>query len=273
MLCPDALIVRLIQAEGGSDWSIALWRGLLTGVGLAVIYRWMEGPGSHRKFFRLDRWTVIAIITMAVQALAFIISLANTAVANTLIIVATSPLFTAFFSWMFLGEKPPLRTWLAILIALMGIVVIFYHDLRGANLIGDSLALVAAMGLGITFVVIRHRKTINMIPAMSLGKVISGIVAIPFAAPFAMTDFGLGLMVFLGLVLLPASFALLALGPRYIPAPEVSLLMLLETVLAPVIVWLALGETASTHTIIGGTIVLCALATNSLISLISNTHR
>lgn len=270
LLCPDALLVRLIQGEGGSDWSIAFWRGLLTGLGLAVIYRLIEGRGAMRRFLFLDRWVVIASITMGVQALAFILSLANTAVANTLIIIATSPLFTALFSCIFLKEKPPLRTWLAILLSFLGIVIIVYHDLRSGYLLGDLLALVTASGLGITFVIIRHRKSVNMLPAMSIGKLLSAVAAIPLAAPLAMTDWGLGLMMFLGLVLLPVSFALITFGPRYIPAPEVSLLMLLETVLAPILVWLALGETASEETLIGGLIVLSALIGNSALSLISN---
>ena len=270
LLCPDALLVRLIQGEGGSDWSIAFWRGLLTGVGLIMIYGAIEGPRAMRRFFYLDRWVVIASITMGIQALAFILSLTNTAVANTLIIIATSPLFTALFSWIFLKEIPPLRTWAAIFLSFLGILFIVYHDLESGHLLGDLLALVTAIGLGITFVIIRHRKSVNMLPAMSIGKLLSAAAAVPFAAPLAMTDLGLGLMMFLGLVLLPVSFAFITWGPRYIPAPEVSLLMLLETVLAPMLVWLALGETASEETIVGGLIVLFALITNSVLNLISN---
>ena len=88
LLVPDALLVRLIQGEGGSDWSIAFWRGLLTSAGLVLIYSVIEGPGAMRRFVCMDRWVVIASITMGIQALAFILSLANTTVANTLIIVA-----------------------------------------------------------------------------------------------------------------------------------------------------------------------------------------
>ena len=272
LLCPDALLVRLIQGEGGSDWSIAFWRGLLTGLGLVLIYGLIEGHGAIRRFVYWDRWVVIASITMGIQALAFILSLANTTVANTLIIVATTPLFTALFSWVFLKEKPPARTWVAIFLSFLGILIIFYHDLKSVHMLGDLLALVTAMGLGITFVIIRHRKSVNMLPAMSMGKLLSGVAAIPLAAPLAMTDLGLGLMLFLGLVLLPVSFALIVWGPRYIPAPEVSLLMLLETVLSPVLVWFALGEAASIQTIVGGLIVLFALVGNSTLNLMFDTQ-
>lgn len=272
ILCPDTLLIRLIQAEGGSQWSIAFWRGVLTAAGLVVFYRLMEGAGSLKRFFRIDRWVIAATLTMGIQALAFILSVANTTVANTLIIVATGPLFTALFAWMFLRERPPLRTWVTIGAAFTGMLVIFYHDMGSVHLLGDLLALVTATGLGITFVIVRHQKAVNMMPAMSMGKFLSALAVIPLAAPLDMTGTGLGLMVFLGLILLPLSFGLMTLGPRYIPAPEVSLLLLLETVLAPLIVWVAIGEAASESTLVGGSIVLIALAANATFGLLRGKH-
>jgi len=272
ILCPDTLLIRLIQAEGGSQWSIAFWRGVLTAAGLVVFYRLIEGTGSLKRFFRIDRWVIAATLTMGIQALAFILSVANTTVANTLIIVATGPLFTALFAWMFLKERPPLRTWITIGAAFTGMLVIFYNDLGSVHLLGDLLALVTATGLGITFVIVRHQKAVNMMPAMSMGKFLSALAVIPLAAPLDMTGTGLGLMVFLGLILLPLAFGLMTLGPRYIPAPEVSLLLLLETVLAPLIVWVAIGEAASESTLVGGSIVLIALAANATFGLLRGKY-
>jgi drug/metabolite transporter (DMT)-like permease len=91
---------------------------------------------------------------------------------------------------------------------------------------------------------------------------------IPLAAPLDMTGAGLAMMIFLGLVLLPASFGFLTLAPRYIPAPEVSLLLLLETVLGPLLVWAAIGEAISESTLVGGAIVLIALAANAAVTLL-----
>lgn len=267
LLCPDTLLIRLIQAEGASEWSIVFWRGTLASLGLTVFYRLAEGPGSLKRFFRVDRWVIAAALTMAIQALAFVLSVANTSVANTLIIVATGPLFTALFAWLFLNERPPLRTWMTIAAAFAGMLVIFYHDLGSVSLLGDVLALVTAAGLGVTFVILRHRKAVNMMPAMSMGKLVSAIVVLPLAAPFAMSGSGLGMMMLLGLVVLPLSFGLLTLGPRYIPAPEVSLLLLLETVLGPLIVWAAIGEAVPGSTLAGGFIVLAALAVNAALGL------
>lgn len=267
VLCPDTLFIRLIQAQGASEWSIVFWRGLLTGVGVLALYRIVEGEGWLKRFFALDRWVVIVSVTLSVQGLTFILSLANTAVANTLIIVAVSPMFTAVFAWAFLSERPPLRTWLTTAAALTGMLVIFHHDIGSGSIVGDLLALLTAAGLGVVFVVVRHRRTVNMMPAMCLGKLMSAVVVLPLAAPFQMSGMGLGLMFFLGLVLLPFSMAMLTLGPRYIPAPEVSLLLLTESALAPLIVWAVIGETASQSTVVGGVIVLTALMLNAATGL------
>lgn len=267
VLCPDTLLIRLVQAEGGSQWTIAFWRGVLTPIGLLAFYRLEEGPGALRHFFHMDRWVVAAMLTMGGQALAFVLSVANTSVANTLVIVATGPLFTALFAWAFLGERPPLRTWVTIAAAFAGMLIIFYHDLGSVSLLGDSLALVTAVGLGVTFVIVRHRRAVNMMPAMAMGKLISALAVMPLAAPLALTASGLGLMFFLGLVVLPVSFGLLTLGPRYIPAPEVSLLLLLETVLGPLLVWAVIGEAVPGSTLLGGVIVLMALAGNAALGL------
>lgn len=268
VLCPDTLLVRLIQAQGADAWSILFWRGLLSGVGVLAFYRLAEGAGSLQGIFHMDWWVATVGLTQAIQALAFILSVTHTSVANTLIIVATSPLFTAAFAWMFLKERPPLRMWLTSVAALAGMVVIFHHDIGSGSLVGDLLALVTAVGLGIAFVIVRHRRTVNMIPAMSLGKLLSAAAVLPLAAPLHMTATGLGLMFFLGLALLPFSLAMLTLGPRYIPAPEVSLLLLMETALAPLIVWVVIGETASRSTVVGGIVVLTALAVNAVLALV-----
>jgi len=267
VLCPDTLLIRLIQAEGGSEWTIAFWRGILAAFGLMAFFRLAEGPGSMSSFFRVDRWVLLASLTMATQALAFVLSVANTYVANTLVIIATGPLFTALFAWAFLRERPPARTWLTIAAAFSGMLIIFYHDLGSASLLGDLLALVAAAGLGITFVIVRHRREVSMVPAMSMGKLVSGLAVLPLAAPLELSGTGMGLMLLLGRVVLPLALGALTPGPRYIPAPEVSMLLLLEMPLGPLIVWAAIGEPVTDSTFVGGAIVLMALAANAAAGL------
>lgn len=268
VLCPDALLVRLIEDEGGNVWSITLWRGVLTGTALFALYRAFGGPAGLAGAVHLDRWMFIAALLIAFQAVCFVVALTLTSVANTLLIVATAPLFAASFSWLFLGERSPPRTWIATVAALVGIGVIVSNDVgQAGSLGGDLAALGTAAGLGAALVVVRYRRAVNMIPSTALGKLISGLAVAPLAEPFSMSATGFGLMILLGLVLLPISFGLLTLGPRYLPAPEVSLLMLLETVLAPVLVWQLLGERPSNAALFGGVLVIAALVGHAALGL------
>ncbi len=272
ILCPDTLLIRLAEAQGLDQWTIAFWRGIFTSAGILVFYRCLQGKGALREGLRLDAWMILAALLMAVQALAFVLSVANTAVANTLVIIATGPLFTALLAWLFTEERPPLRTWITIAAALLGMLVIFHHDLNSKGLFGDALALVSAIGLGGTFVIVRHRKAVNMMPAMSAGMFLSALAVLPATAPLAINAGGLGFLVLQGLLVMPLSFGLLTLGPRYLPAPEVSLLLLMETVLAPWIVWMAIGEPVSNTTALGGAVILIALAVNAVLGLTGRAH-
>lgn len=272
ILCPDTLLIRLAEAQGLDQWTIAFWRGIFTSAGILIFYRCLQGKGALREGLRLDAWMILAALLMAVQALAFVLSVANTAVANTLVIIATGPLFTALLAWLFTEERPPLRTWITIAAALLGMLVIFHHDLNSKGLFGDALALVSAIGLGGTFVIVRHRKAVNMMPAMSAGMFLSALAVLPATAPLAINAGGLGFLVLQGLLVMPLSFGLLTLGPRYLPAPEVSLLLLMETVLAPWIVWMAIGEPVSNTTALGGAVILIALAVNAVLGLTGRAH-
>lgn len=267
LLCPDTLLVRVIQAEGGELFSITFWRGTLTGIGLLVLYKIFSGDTVTGALRRMDRWSFLVAFLIGFQAVCFVVALELTSVANTLLLVATSPLFSAVFSWWFLHETPPLRTWVTIAFALTGISMIIAQDLdQPGSLLGNLAAAGTAMGLGGSFVVVRYRRVVNMIPAAAIGKLLSGLCVLPWIGAAALSTTGFGLLLFLGLLLLPVSFGLLTLGPRYIPAPEVSLLLLLETVLAPLIVWMVLGEAVGTMAMVGGLIVIASLATHAAMS-------
>jgi drug/metabolite transporter (DMT)-like permease len=267
LLCPDTLLVRMIQAEGGELFSITFWRGTLTGIGLLLLYRIFSGDTVTGALRRMDRWSLLVAFLIGFQAVCFVVALELTSVANTLLLVATSPLFSALFSWWFLHETPPFRTWVTIGFALAGVSMIIAQDLdQPGSLLGDLAAAGTAMGLGGSFVVVRYRRVVNMIPAAAIGKLLSGLCVLPWIGAATLSATGYGLLLFLSLIILPASFGLLTLGPRYIPAPEVSLLLLLETVLAPLLVWMVLGEAVETMALTGGLIVVASLAAHAAMS-------
>ena len=264
VMTPDGLLVRLVDAD---EWTLLFWRGLLAGIGMAIgltlIYR-----GKTWALIRQIGWAgLITGIIFGIGTCAFIMGITHTSVANTLFLVSTSPLFAAVFAWLVLREPVALRTWLAIAVTILGIGVIVSGGLDWGSMIGNLAALAAAMTLAVNLCTMRHYQHRNMVPAMGIGGFVAALIALPLAAPLSISQGDVGVLALMGLVMVPLSFGLLFVGPRYLPAPEVGLMMLLEAVLGPFWVWWALGENPGTAAIVGGAIVLGALAMNAWLSL------
>ncbi len=270
VLTPDSLLVRLI---GLDSWSMVFWRGFLLMVvltlALAVIYR-----GRTLALFLAIGQTGLAIAALfALGSVLFILALHNTSVANTLVIVAAAPLITAILCWLFLSEPVPTRTWLAILGAFAGIAILVSDSRHGGTLGGDLAALGTAACMAGALSLIRRARALNMVPAMALSGGLSALLVLPIASPFSIAPGEVWILLVLGVVVLPVSFGLTSLGPRYLPAPEVALILLLETVLGPFWVWLVLAETPSVRALIGGAVVIAALILHSLATLLKPRGR
>ena len=161
----------------------------------------------------------------------------------------------------------PARIWFAIGIAVLGIGLIVWEGLGQGTILGDTLALVASLLLGAKFTIIRRRRAINMVPAMAISGLFFAAGAFAFSSPLEVQSSQMVWVVLMGFAVIAPATALTTLGPRYIPAAEVGLLTLGETVLGPLWVWLAIHETPSPLALIGGAIVLTALVGNALLAL------
>ena len=264
LLTPDTLLVRLIAID---PWTMIFWRGALVMLGLVAYLAWADGRRVLGRFRTDGGSTLMVALIFTISAVLFILALDMTSVANTLIIIASSPLFAAIFGRIFLGEAVPARTWAAIGTTLGGIGVVVSGSLGGGTLPGDLAALGTAVCLAVSLTLLRRARAHNVVPAMALSGLFSAIVTLPLAAPFAMDTTQAGLLVLLGLIILPVSFTLTMLGTRYLPAPEVGLIMLLETVLGPLWVWLVLGEAANARALLGGGIVIATLIVHSALAV------
>ena len=265
VLTPDTLLIRLIAVD---HWTLLVWRGLLQALGLSVLVACFHGRDTLACFRAVGLAGYSAAFLFALGTVLFVVALSYTSVANTLIIVASAPFFAALASRVFLGEEIALRTWLAIAVALGGIVLLAFESLGTGALWGDLAALGVAMAMGGNFTVVRHARAVNMIPAMALSGLIVSLVAAPLApAAVVLDNAQLTYMLVMGLIVVPVSFALITLGPRYLPAAEVSLLMLLETVPGPLWVWLAIGEAPGPMAVLGGSVVVATLAAHSALAL------
>lgn len=265
VLTPDSLLVRLI---GLDSWSMVFWRGLLMMSALTLILAVYYRGRTLAKFLAIGRIGLVIAGLFAMGSVTFILALHNTSVANTLVILAAAPLIAALLSRMFLGEPVRRRTWAAILVTFAGIAILA-SDSNGGGTFGDIMALATAAVLAAALTLIRRAKALNMVPAMALSGGITAIVMAPFAAPLSIAPGDLGLLLVLGLFVLPVSFGLTSLGPRYLPAPEVALILLLETVLGPFWVWLVLEETPGARALTGGAVVVAALILHSLAALLA----
>ncbi len=264
VLSPDSLLVRLIAVD---QWTMVFWRGILMALALALFYGIAYRRGALDRFRAIGAAGLAIAGIFAAGTILFVVALNHTSVANTLVIISAAPLFAAIFSRVFLAEAVSPRTWAAILAALGGIGIIVSGSVRGGTMDGDLAALGTAVCMAGGLSLVRRRRDLDMVPAMALSGLLSALIVLPLAAPLALDPRQAGLFLLLGLIVLPVSFGLITLGPRYLPAPEVALVLLLETVLGPYWVWLVIGETPSSRAFIGGSIVIGVLILHSALAL------
>jgi len=210
---------------------------------------------------------LISGLMWATMFTAFLFALSLTTTANALVVMSVSPLLTALFASMFLKDPVPLRTWLAAGAAAIGIAWMFGSSLE-AHYLGMAIAFVIPVASAVNVVVLRASAAkLDLIPAVMLGGALSCLIALPFALPFTGTPRDLALLAFLGVFQLGVPCMLLVLASRALLAPEIALLGLLEVVLGPLWAWLGAGEVPAGATLLGGMIVLAALALNELPTL------
>ena len=264
VITPDGLLNRLISADA---WTLLFWRGLLSAIGLLLILLVFYRSRTVEVFRVVGLSGLYVAVLFGVGTVFFILAITNTSVANTLFIVSTAPLFSALMARHYLNEAVGTRTWLAIVASLAGIAIIASSDIAAGTLLGNGSALASAVCMAGSLTLIRRYHKRNMVPAFALSGLVTMLLVLPFASPLTVSTTDFAWLSLMGLVMLPISFGLLFIGPRYIPAPEVSLMLLLEAVLGPLWVWLAIGEEPGARTLVGGAVVIGALALNALLAL------
>jgi drug/metabolite transporter (DMT)-like permease len=267
LLSPDTLIIRLVDSD---PWTFIAWRGALMFIGMFVIMTMRFGYTIFPRTYAIGWLGILIALLFALNNVFFQLSVQSTTVANTLVIVATAPLFAALFSVAFLRERVPTRTWIAIVVSALGVAMVFVGELGTGNLFGNLMALLSAVGLGIHFVLVRLASPIDMSPAIGVAGLFIMMIGLGAAPDLYLDPRQFGLLAILGLVLLPLSFVFLTRAPIYISAPEVSLIILLETILGPLWVWMAIAERPSVQTVAGGALIIVVLAIHAFISLREN---
>ncbi|MDG2341377.1 MAG: DMT family transporter [Paracoccaceae bacterium] len=268
LVVPDSLFVRLIVAD---PMVTAFWRGMSAGVLVLVFLLIFQGFSGFRAVFRSGWPAVIYTVVIGTTTPAFVLAVANTSVANVVFIFASMPIFAAVFSRIFLREPIQLRMVLSMAAVIFGLGVIAYgsSETQIASWKGDIWAFYVSAAFAAALTAARKAKATSMIPTIPFAYIGAAIIIAVFNSPFEAFEvlelqwpLILGHGTFIG-----AASCLLALGPRYISAAEVSLLVLLESVLAPILVWIVVGENPGRWAIVGGAIVIGALIASNAYSL------
>ena len=263
-ITPDSLFIRLSSID---TWGLVFYRGIIpfftVFFGMLLIYR----MSFFNMLFASGYHGLIYIGTFAITNITFVVSIQNTNVANTLVMIAMAPMLSAILGALFLKEPPDNKTWLAIFITFIAAVYIFYDSLKLGNIFGDILGLITALGLSIGAVVIRSAKTKNLIPAAVVGKLFVAIFALFFIESFALIERDLIIVPLMCILCVAIPFVLVTIAPRFIPAAEVNLFFLLETIIGPIWVWLIVKEQPSLETLYGGAIIVGTLTIHSFMKL------
>ena len=266
-ITPDSLFIRLSNVD---TWSLVFYRGIIpffaVFLGMLLIYK----LNFFKILFNSGYHGIIYIGTFSITNITFVVSIQNTNVANTLVMIATAPMLSAILGSIFLKEPPDKKTWISIIITFFSIIYIFNDSLKLGNFYGDILGFITAIGLAVGAVTIRSAKTKNLVPAAVIGKLFVAAFALFFIESFILKDKDLIIVPLMCILCVAIPFVLVTIAPRFIPAEEVNLFFLLETIIGPIWVWLIIKEQPSIETLQGGLVIITTIAIHSYLKLKNN---
>ena len=249
----ETLLLRLVAAD---LWTVIWWRGVLLGATVLVCLL----PRRSIQSLLLQGWSEgLAVLAFAAAIFCFVTAIQNTTVANTLVIGSAAPFMATILSWALLRERPPAATWIVVLVLIAGLFIIFHDSLRLNHLFGDVFALGYALCLGAYFVALRRCRGEAFLTIIGYGGLLSAFLAWPLASPLAVSANSLLFLALLGVFVVPLATLLLAQGTQHLAAPDVTLIMMLETILGPLWVWLVLDEAPDRATFAGGALIVATV--------------
>ena len=263
-ITPDSLFIRLSNLD---TWGLVFYRGIIpfftVFLGMLLIYK----LNFFKILFSSGYHGLIYIGIFSITNITFVVSIQNTNVANTLVMIATAPMLSAILGAIFLKELPDRKTWISIIITFTAIIYIFFDSLKLGNFFGDILGFITAFGLAVGAVTIRSAKSKNLVPAAVIGKLLVATFALFFIENFILENDDLIIVPLMCILCVAIPFVLVTIAPRFIPAAEVNLFFLLETIIGPIWVWLIIKEQPSVETLLGGFVIIVTISIHSFYKL------
>jgi drug/metabolite transporter (DMT)-like permease len=256
-----ALLVRLIQDADG--FQILFYRGFPQCLMVMIVACFIRQISIKDFFKTIDKTDIYLGFTMCIAFSFYIFALLNTSVASALFILSIAPVFAALLSWYLIGEIPTNRTWISILCALIGVTIMVGADLTSGRLLGNLFAMISALSFALMLVMARKSRKSDVLTGNFLGAgfaiILAMILACAYGDGLLIPTKDLWLSFMLGAFTIGIGIAFVAWGAPYLPAPNVGVLVLIESVLAPIWVWLFLDMPMKYQEIIGGMIIFCAV--------------
>jgi len=264
LITPDSLLIRLSNIE---TWGMLFYRGAIPFVVVLIGTLFFYNKNFLKVLLGIGYPGIFYIFSFAICNITFLISIQNTNVANTLVMIALAPMLSAILGAIFLKETPDKKTWIAIIVTFVSCIYIFYDSLKLGNFYGDFFGFVTAFGLACNANLARYAKNRDLVPSAVVGKLCVAIFAFIFVENFELIGNDIFYVPLMCIMCVAIPFVLVTIAPRFITAAEVNLFFLLETILGPIWVWLVIKEQPSMETIIGGSVIILTIAIHSFLAL------
>ena len=263
-ITPDSLFIRLSSID---TWELLFYRGAIPSVVILIALILFYKSNLIKVTLAMGLAGLFYALTFSVTNITFIVSIQNTNVANTLVMIATAPMLSAILAAVFLKENPDRNTWIAILITFLAVVYIFFDSFKLGNFFGDIFGLITALGLAVGANIIRSVRDKDLVPAAVIGKFLIAIFALFFVDNLILQGRDNIIVPLMCIMCVGIPFVLVTIAPRFITAAEVNLFFLLETIIGPIWVWLIIKEQPSIETIYGGILIIITIAVHSFYKL------
>lgn len=257
--------------DSANVWQILLYRSVSLSIFLFVLIAFRSGFKPIKSIKKSGVAGIIGGWGLVVAFAGGVYSIQTTTVANAMFLFASAPFFAAILGWFILRESVRKSTWIATLIAAVGIAVMVIDGISVGHMVGNVSALVSALGFAIFTIALRWGKLEDMLPAVFLAGifafVVSAVICYFGEFNFVLTVNDASIALAMGVFQVGVGLAIYTIGSKVVPAAELTLLSMTEVLLGPIWVWIFVGETASFYTLIGGVILLMAIAGNALTGL------
>lgn len=258
------LIRHVEQADG---WQILFYRSLTYFVTIGAILGFQYRRQTWQKFEAIGKPGLWASLTLSIGSVFYIMAILHTTVANVVFIIGASPLITALAGWLFLKEKISRASFITMLLAVAGIALMFTDGYVSGGMIGNVLALMLVFMYVIYLLILRNNRHLDMLPATCLSGLVTAWIALAVTDTLVISMHDLVIALILGGVQFGMGFMLLTWSSRYLPAAEVALFSLSESVLNPIWVWIGVNEVPSRLTLAGSAIVLVSVVSYSIMAI------